>query len=205
MEYLKALLAGLIVAVPMGPVFVMVVQRTLCHGRRAGAMVGLGAAAGDAIFAAVGLLTLTLVQQLVADYRGWLLLLGGLLLGLIGFGILRRGGSVELPPDRKDLSGWTCALQAFGSTLSNPGALAAMLAVLAILKVDVQATRLPFLLPAACGLGEWLYWLSLVYLLGRYLRLNPRTLRLLSRIAGVLICVFALVLLVRGILMLTES
>ena len=205
MEFLKALLAGFLLAIPAGPILVMVIQRTLCHGRRAGAMVGLGAAVGDAIFAAVGLLTITLVQQLVEDYRAWMLLLGAVLIGLIGIGILRRKVSVELPPDRQDLSGWSLALQALGSTLSNPGALAAALALLSVLKVDAHATALPWLLPAAVGLGEWMYWLMLVYLMRRYLRLNTRTLRLLSRIAGLLVCVFALILLVRGLMMIIES
>ena len=40
MEILRALLVGVIAAVPFGPILVMVVQRTLCHGRKTGLMVG---------------------------------------------------------------------------------------------------------------------------------------------------------------------
>ena len=198
-EILKALLVGLIAGIPVGPILVMVAQRTLCHGRRAGAMVGLGAATGDMLFAAVGLLTLSLVQHFVEDHRGPIMLAGGVLIALIGIGMLRREVSVALPPDRRDLSPWTCYLQALGSTLSNPAALALVLTLLGVLGVGGEALGVPdVVLAPAVGAGEALYWVAVVYLLGRFLHLETRTLKVLSRIAGALVCAFAVVLIVRG-------
>ena len=198
-EILKALLVGVCVGIPVGPILVMVVQRTLCHGRKHGIMVGLGAAAGDMLFAAVGLLTLTLVRSFVEAHSAWIMLIGGILIALIGVGMLLRRVSVELPPDRRNLSPWACTAQAFVSTLSNPGALAAMLALLSVFGLGAGSTQLPsVLLAPVVGLGEWLYWLLVVFLLARYIRMETRTLRILSRIAGVLVCIFALVLIVRG-------
>ena len=201
-EILKAMLVGVIAGVPLGPIFVMVVQRTLCHGRKAGVMVGLGAAAGDMLYAAVGLLTLSLVERFVEKHQGLIMLLGGVLIALVGVSIFRREVNVELPPDRRNLSPWTCALQAFVSTLSNPGALALILTMLATLKVGGEALGVPDVaLAPAVGAGEWLYWLAVVYLLARFIHLDTRTLRTLSRVAGVLVCVFALVLIVRGMVL----
>lgn len=199
-EILKALLVGVVAGIPLGPIFVMVVQRTLCHGRKAGVMVGLGAAAGDMVYAAVGLLTLSLVQRFVEEHQGLIMLLGGVLIALVGIGMMRREVSVELPPDRRNLSPWTCALQAFVSTLSNPAALALILAMLATLQVSGEPLGVPDVaLAPAVGAGEWLYWLAVVYVLARFVHLDTRTLRILSRVAGSLVCVFALVLVVRGI------
>ena len=204
-EILKALLVGVIAGIPVGPILVMVTQRTLCHGRKAGVMVGLGAATGDMLFAAVGLLTLSLVQRFVEEHQGVIMLLGGVLIALVGVSMLRREVSVALPPDRKDLSGWTCYLQALGSTLSNPAALALILALLATLQVDGGALGVPdVVLAPVVGAGEWLYWLLVVYLLARFLHLSTRSLRILSRIAGALVCVFALVLVVRGLVMIIK-
>ena len=201
-EILKALLVGVIAGIPIGPVFVMVVQRTLCHGRKAGVMVGLGAAVADMLYAAVGLLTLSLVERFVEEHEGLIMLLGGILIALVGVSIFRREVNVELPPDRRNLSPWTCALQAFVSTLSNPGALALILTMLATLKVGGEALGVPDVaLAPAVGAGEWLYWLAVVYLLARFIHLDTRTLRTLSRVAGVLVCVFALVLIVRGMVL----
>ena len=204
-EILKAMLVGLIAGIPVGPVLVMVAQRTLCHGRKAGAMVGLGAATGDMLFAAVGLLALSLVERFVEEHQGLIMLLGGALIVLIGIGMLRREVSVEVPPTRRDLSPWTCYLQALGSTLSNPGALALILALLGVLGVGGEGFGAPdVVLAPAVGAGEALYWLAVVYLLGRFLRLDTRRLRVLSRIAGALVCVFGTVLIVRGILLIIK-
>ena len=204
-EILKALLVGVVAGIPLGPIFVMVVQRTLCHGRKAGVMVGLGAATGDMLFAAVGLLTLSLVQRFVEEHQGLIMLLGGVLIALVGIGMLRREVSVELPPDRRNLSPWTCYLQALGSTLSNPAALALVLALLAALRVDGGALGVPDVaLAPAVGAGEWLYWLAVVYLLARFIHLDTRSLRILSRVAGALVCVFAAVLMVRGIILIIK-
>ena len=201
-EILKAMLVGVIAGIPLGPIFVMVVQRTLCHGRKAGVMVGLGAAAGDMLYAAVGLLTLSLVERFVEEHQGLIMLLGGVLIALVGVSIFRREVNVELPPDRRNLSPWTCALQAFVSTLSNPGALALILTMLATLKVGGEALDVPDVaLAPLVGAGDWLYWLAVVYLLARFIHLDTRTLRTLSRVAGVLVCVFALVLIVRGMVL----
>ncbi len=97
---------------------------------------------------------------------------------------------------------YTLSLQAFVSTLSNPGALALILTMLATLKVGGEALGVPDVaLAPAVGAGEWLYWLAVVYLLARFIHLDTRTLRTLSRVAGVLVCVFALVLIVRGMVL----
>ena len=200
---LKALLVGICAAVPVGPIFVMAVQRTLCHGRRAGMMVGLGSAAADMVYAAVGLLTLSLVQRLVEDYRGALMVAGGLLLTVIGVSIWRRRVSLDLPEGERNVSGWSCALQAFGSVFSNPAALATMLALQALF--GLEGTSCPLLLVVGIGLGEALYWAAVVYLLSRFLRIGSRTLQILSRVAGALVSLFGLILLVRGILMIINN
>ena len=52
----KALPVGVIAAIPIGPILVMVIQRTTCYGRRCGLMVGLGATMVDMMYAAIGLM-----------------------------------------------------------------------------------------------------------------------------------------------------
>lgn len=197
------MLVGVIAAVPIGPIFVMVVQRTLCHTRRAGLMVGLGAAAGDFVYAAVGLLTLDLIKEFVLGHQGIFLLVGGLIIGVIGVGMFFREVSLDLPEEKRHVSDWSCALQAFTSTLSNPAALATMLALLTAFSLGAGHTRIPVWgLAPLVGLGELMYWTLVTFLLARYLRIDGKVLRIVSKVAGALVCVFAVVLLVRGSMML---
>ena len=202
MEILRALLVGVIAAVPFGPILVMVVQRTLCHGRKTGLMVGLGAAMGDMVYAGVGLLTLELIKRFVLDHEGIFLLVGGAIIGLIGVGMCFREVSLSLPADKRQVSGKSCTLQAFTSTLSNPAALATMLALLTGFHLGGGMSRTPiWILIPMVGLGEFTYWTLVTWLLSRFLRINEKTLRIVSRVAGGLVCIFAVVLIVRGLIM----
>ncbi|MCR5350959.1 MAG: LysE family transporter [Bacteroidales bacterium] len=202
MEILRALLVGVIAAIPFGPILVMVVQRTLCHDRKTGLMVGLGAAMGDMVYAGVGLLTLELIKRFVLDHEGVFLLVGGLIIGLIGAGMCFREVSLSLPADKRQVSSKSCVLQAFTTTLSNPAALATMLALLTGFRLGGGVSRTPlWLLIPMVGLGEFLYWTLVTWLLSRYLRINEKTLRVVSRIAGGLVFAFAVVLVVRGLMM----
>lgn len=196
------MLVGLCVALPVGPILLMVGQRTLLHGRMAGAMTGLGSALGDMAYATVGLLMLSMVQQLIDDYRGEIMVAGGLLLALVGILMFRRDVPVSTPEEKRRYSVWACILQSFGSVLSNPGALALMLTLLALfgLGADSVQTQIPVLVMAV-GAGEMLYWLLIVYVLGRFLRITGRTLRRSSRLAALAVCLFAAVVFIRGLLL----
>jgi threonine/homoserine/homoserine lactone efflux protein len=51
--FVKGVLVGLLIAAPVGPVNVLVIRRTLVHGRLAGLCSGLGSALADTTFGAV--------------------------------------------------------------------------------------------------------------------------------------------------------
>ena len=204
-DFLKALIVGMMAAVPVGPVFVMAVQRTLCHGRQAGWMVGLGAAVADTIYAVAGLFALTLIQGFVHAHQGWIMVVGGVVVAWIGVIIFTRKPTVAVQ-EEGDVPRWSCALQGFTSAISNPGALAVMVALPAAFGIAAGQTQAPlWLLAPVIGVGELLYWTVLTALLSRYLKIGEVGLRRLSRAAGVIVCVFALVLLVRGIVLIIQG
>ena len=202
---LKSLLVGIIAAIPIGPILVMVVQRTMCYGRRSGWTVGLGAATGDMLYAAIGLLAVTLLQDFIHRNAAWIMLVGGVLVALIGFGMLRRRVSVHMQDEATRMNPCTCYVQGLAGTLSNPLALGVMMALLALFGLVADECRIPVLLAPCVGAGEALYWFIVTRLLNRYLRLDMRTLRTLSTVAGVVVCVFAVVLMVRGAVMIFGS
>ncbi|MCR5841909.1 MAG: LysE family transporter [Bacteroidales bacterium] len=206
LEIMKALLVGFIAALPIGPIFVMVAQGTLCHDRRAGLMIGLGAATGDLVYAGLGLLTLELVTTLILAHQGLFMLAGGVLIAAIGIWMFYREVSLELPAAERQVSDWTCALQGFTSALSNPAALAAMLALLAAFHLGSESSRVPlWALVLSVGAGEAMYWFFISGLMKRYLRISGRSLRFGSKLAGSLVFLFAMVLLVRGGLMIISN
>lgn len=122
---------------------------------------------------------------------------------LIGLNILLK--EIKLSSDETASSRiglWSCAMQSASSALSNPAALAVMLALLAGFGFGADEHRLPALLVViGVFVGEWLYWIVLVSLMTGHIRLKEKHLQLVSRLAGSGICCFAAVLIVRAIIL----
>ncbi len=204
-ELIKAFFIGICAAVPVGPVLLMVIQKTLCRGRSAGIMTGFGSALADTVYAAVGLFTLTLIQGFVEKHAALIMLAGGVLIAAIGIGMVLRSGKLELAQQEGGAQGTFsllgCSLQSFGSALSNPAALAMMLGLLAVAGFGADDFDAPlWALLIAVFAGEFLYWNVIIALLSRFVRPSGKTLRIMSRVAGIAICCFALVLVIRGII-----
>src|SRR5215469_13619568 len=75
---------GLIAAVPIGPVNLICIRRTLTFGPLNGFMAGLGAALGDGIFATVIGFGLTAVRRWIEHHSGPIQFGGGMLLIIFG-------------------------------------------------------------------------------------------------------------------------
>ena len=134
------------------------------------------------------------------------MLVGGVIVGLIGIGMFHREVSVDLPASERQVSDWSCVLQGFTGALSNPGALAAMLALLTVFRLGTGSSRTPlWVLALMVGAGEVVYWTLVTRLLSRYVRVSGKTLRFGSKVAGSLVMVFAVVLLVRGGVMIIRN
>ena len=81
---LKGIAVGIVIAVPVGPVGVMCVRRTIFEGRLAGFVSGLGAATADALFGFIAAFGLTFVSDWLIGYQHWLRLAGGCYLLYVG-------------------------------------------------------------------------------------------------------------------------
>lgn len=201
-DFLKAMLVGVFAAVPVGPVLIMVLQRTLRYGRKAGAACGTGSACADTLWAALGVFALALVQTFVSDHEGLIMAVGGVLIAVIGFLMFFKDTSKELDTNvSAPKAGF--ALQTFGSAMSNPAALAVMLALLASFQLDRAHAEIPiWLVLVGVFIGEFLYWQLVSFMVSRFLKVNARLLNLLSKIAGAAIVIIGIFLLIKGIIIL---
>ena len=75
--FLDALWIGLAIAAPVGPIGLLVIQRTLGHGRTLGLVTGLGAAVADAFYGAVGAFGVTALIRTLQALRAPLAIAGG--------------------------------------------------------------------------------------------------------------------------------
>ena len=102
--FVQSLLIGLSIAAPVGPIGLLTIQRTLHRGTAAGLATGLGAAAADAVYGAVGAFGVTALVNALTAARVPLVLGGGAFLLWMAFSIWRapmaeRAADVRGGPD----------------------------------------------------------------------------------------------------------
>ena len=86
---IEGMLIGLVVAVPVGPLGLLCINRALMMGPVCGLFSGLGVATADALAAGIAALGISLISGFVAEQQHWLRLIGGIFLCYIGSRIYR--------------------------------------------------------------------------------------------------------------------
>ncbi|TWB19107.1 threonine/homoserine/homoserine lactone efflux protein [Nitrospirillum amazonense] len=210
--FLKAMLLGLGVAAPVGPMAFLCMRRTLAGGWRLGLATGAGIATGDGVYAGVAALGLTEVSAFVTDHGRPLHLLAGLFLGWLAYAALRpKPTGPETPKeDGRPAALSTLSLprawaSSFLLTLSNPPTIivfAAMLTAFVPLSAlsgaalsGVEVARLRIVTTVAgVAAGSLLWWVVLVAGVAA-LRgiMAPRVARGLNVAAGLAFLAFAAV------------
>ena len=193
-------MAGLAIAVPVGPVNVMCASRTLTRGRLAGLMSGLGAATADALYGAIAAFSITFVIQFLERELFWIRVVGGLLLIGIGVLYLRKPGQAALKREEKpDIhSDYASTLLL---TLTNPTTVLSFLAVLAGLGMaEHREWWWTLLIVGGIFSGSMLWWVILVMVVNHFRdRFDQRAMTWMNRVAGVAIGGFGIFTLMIGL------
>jgi threonine/homoserine/homoserine lactone efflux protein len=185
---LKGLIIGFAMAVPIGPLGIMCIRKTLAEGHSRGLIIGLGAATADSLFGAIAAFGLTFISDAIADQQLWLRLVGGGLLLFLGIRTFRaRRKDPIVPFDNKGLLG--SYVSAFLLALTNPVTIFAFIAVFAAFGLGHRLViTSAFILVLGVFAGSCLWFLSIGYVATLFRRkLDASGLRWLNRISGGLI------------------
>lgn len=195
---------GLLVAAPIGPVNVLVIQRAVSRGFWGGLAAGLGAVIGDGLLAAIAAFSVTAISDVMNAYAGWIQLIGGMLLVAFGLALLFTRPALTIPLGQKShlLDHAGIIPQTFFLTVTNPGAILGMAAMIGGLGSLIGGLNTYFeamLLVAAVMGGSLLWWLGLSELIATIRhKLTEGRLKLINRIAGSVLIAFGLILLFGG-------
>jgi threonine/homoserine/homoserine lactone efflux protein len=195
----RALALGFLVGFPIaaspGPIFLLVLRRTLARGWRSGLLAGLGVATGDATYAALAAFGVSVVTNFLIDERRWIGLAGGLALVVIGVRSLltRPAAAREVDPERHPAGAY---LSTLALTLSNPPTILSFVAVFAGLGVRVGSGWQPALaLVLGVMLGSVLWWVLLTTAVSLVRqRLTPRVTRGIGIASGVALVAFGILI-----------
>ena len=183
------IIVGLMIAMPVGPVNILCIHRTLESGWKSGVISGLGAAAADMFYGAVAGFSITLVVQFLVREQFWIRFFGGILLVIIGISYFFKRPEPLNAQKQDRASAYSDLRSTFLLTLTNPTTVLSFLALLAALGMgDPRRWWLTVFLIGGIFCGSMAWWIVLSSIVNHFRdRFSDRNLLLMNRFAGLVI------------------
>ncbi|WP_175902547.1 LysE family translocator [Burkholderia seminalis] len=205
MLFIKSVVMGLSIAVPVGPIGMLCIQRSLSRGFRAGFATGIGAACADAIYGLLGALGIAGIVTAFPMLTVGLKIGGGAFLVWLAWSIVRQPPAASAlqrdPPRTTVLRDF---LTTFGLTLSNPMTILSFVGIFAALG-PLSGTHGSAVGPdvawmvAGVFVGSAAWWLCLSSATAALrTKLSLAFMHGLSRVSAAVIAVFGAIQLVAG-------
>jgi threonine/homoserine/homoserine lactone efflux protein len=200
----KGILVGLFVSIPLGPIGMLCIQRTLNRGQRYGIATGFGATASDLLYTIVSLFFLSFVLDLIEQYKFVIQISGSAILIIFGYFIFNSHPSAQPKPhELKQFSLFGDFITSFGLTLSNPLVLFVLIALFAKFEfITNESTFFEIVIGIASILsGALLWWSVLTFLVSKFRqKLNINGLRTINKVTGLVIISIGIIGLVLSII-----
>ena len=201
-DMLKGFAVGVCASAPIGPIAILVVQKSLSKGHKAGFVSGLGASVVDTFYASIAIFALAFAQRLIEEHQNIILLVGGAVLVAVGISMafsdpfrkMKADGESSVSP--KDFG------QAVAMGLSNPMAIFVMFTLFAFFGLAKDEPHNWMVAPIilAVSAGSVTYWFTVSWLLSRFHgNFKMRTILWISRITGALIVIIGIALLMNSL------
>jgi len=194
---IKGILIGMLVSIPLGPIGVLVIQRTVNKSRKAGFLSGLGAALSDTLYAIIAGFSLTFIIDFIRKYEVTFQAFGALVVLALGIHIFLKNPVNDLRKNRlRGSNHFQDIVSSFLVTVSNPLTVFVFLAVFTSSGVAVNLEK-PYhalVVIPAIFLGASIWWFSLSGLVSLFKhKINLRVLWWINKTAGALIILFVIV------------
>jgi threonine/homoserine/homoserine lactone efflux protein len=203
--FIQGMIIGLTLAVPVGPISLVCIHRTVANGRLHGIISGLGVATADSLYATVAFLGLTAVSGLIIGHQVLFRFFAGIALILVGIRVF-RSVPAEVSVADEEKSYLQEYLSLFAIAAANPLTIIFFITILPGFGVVAQGTTLIAAVPFVAGifLGSAAWWIILCGSLGTVRsRLSTGNLRQINLISGILIAGFGAGML--GLLLMTPG
>lgn len=196
---LRGFAIGVLISAPMGPIGMLVIQRTLNKGRWPAFFTGIGASVSDMFYCILTGAGIAFITDFINSNQLIFQIVGSVVLAIFGVWLFRKNPSRRQTKPKDDTvpkNYWMDMVSGFLLTFSNPLILFFIIGLFA---------RFNFLLPEfryyhyilgylSIAIGA-LFWWSLITFLVNKMRahFNVRSLYIINRIIGGILVAFALV------------
>ena len=194
---LKGFIVGLGASIPLGPLGVLCVQKTLSKGRNSGLFTGLGASVSDTFYAGLALLGLAFVENIINENRAIVMLVGGIIIALIGLKVYATNPIKQIRQKSSHKRHLEDFVEALVMTITNPGAIFLILGLFAA--VGINSSDNPenvSIITTLWGvfLGTVTWWFTLTTTINIFRKkFMLKQLILINKIAGVIIVALGII------------
>lgn len=196
---MRGFVIGVLISAPMGPIGMLVIQRTLDKGRWPAFYTGIGAAVSDLFYCILTGAGIAFITDFIAQQQFLLQLVGSIVLAIFGLVLFRKNPARSMRRSRKSDGAntyWKDIVTGFLLTFSNPLILFFIIGLFARFNFLLPEYRYYHYILGYLGIvGGALSWWTLITTLVNKMRahFNVRSLYLINRIIGSLLMLFALV------------
>jgi threonine/homoserine/homoserine lactone efflux protein len=196
--FIKGLIIGFSLAIPVGPIGLLLIRRTLTRGRISGLVSGIGAATADGLYGAVAGFGLTLLSNFLFKHSVVLRLMGGAFLCYLGVRIfLSKPREKTTKGSEEGLLG--DYISTLFLTLTNPLTILSFAAIFAASGVVVVPGEYYGTAMLVLGVfsGSSLWWIILSGVVSFFHgKLDSGGIMVLNKISGALIAAFGVMIFV---------
>ncbi len=192
------IIIGLAISIPLGPLGILCVQRTVNNTWKSGIFSGFGVAAADTVYSIIAGFGLSVIINLIRTYELYFKLVGLVTLICLGIYIFRSNHPKQIQENKEySASQFHDFLTTFLFTLSNPLSVLVFVAIFTSYSIAFQFSH-PFealLTITGIFVGCSLWWTSLTGFAAIFRhKFNINVLYLVNRIVGLGVIVVAIAL-----------
>lgn len=204
--FFRGLITGFIVSLPIGPMGIMVIQRTVNRDFKSGMYAGMGVAITDSIWALIAGFSVTYIIAFLRDHQSAIQIIGAIAVFSLGLYIFNSNPVKAIRKNKiKATRPVMYLISSMAIAFSNPVMILAYIVVFASANIifDIHHLFSPFVFVSGFLLGAMVWWVTISYVINRFRHhFNLRLLWWFNKIAGAFIMLFVVVtiviLIIRG-------
>lgn|GEM_PF-2544677 len=199
--FLKGLVFGIMMAGVPGPIFFLIVQRTITDGSITGLLCAFGLITADGLYALIAAISLSFIIQFFTAHQVILSFIGGFFLIFLSIITFLKKPTIQTSTiDQSHVaSAW---LSIFLLTLANPATVISYCIIFVALGLSSDHATLGAIITLVTGVmtGSTIIMLTLIGFLHFFKeKFTQRVMRILNKITAILLLVFGIIALTRGL------